>query len=170
MKKVAVSLLNLVILAGVVVPLIGTYGCARVEVVRVKSEESYKEGIRFYRPAPYLLITRPAATEKEKTLQLSVIYLPDTSQEYAIRITPGLGTVTANVTLDQGWNLVGINRTIDTKLPETITAIGNAISGLPILKALGKKLGEELDPGLYRIDFDDKGYIKDLKPVLFSKQ
>lgn len=164
MKKIAVSLIILVILAGVLVLLIRTYGCARLKVIRVINEESYKEGIRFYRPAPYLLITRPIA--KEKTLELRIIYLPDPSQEYAIRVTPGFGSITANVTLENGWNLIGINRTIDTKVSETITAIGELVPKLPsVLKAVG----ETLDPGLYRIIFDDKGDISDLKPILWLK-
>ena len=64
MKEIIISLIAFIVAAGVLVLLIGIFGHARVKVTKT-TKESYKEGIRFYRPAPYLLITRSAETEQQ---------------------------------------------------------------------------------------------------------
>ena len=164
MEKPIISSTNLATLIGALALFLVTCGCANIDVVRVTGEDDDGGGIRYYRPAPYLLVTRSADAETKGALQLNILYLPDKSQEYAIRTTSGLGSVTADVTLEHGWNLIGINRTIDSKIPETITSLGSLMSALPLVT---KAIGQTLDPGLYKIIFDEKGDIVNLKPILY---
>ena len=52
--------------------------CAGIKVERLKNEASYSDGVRFYRPAQYLLVS----VDDEGKKATSVIQLPNTSQEY----------------------------------------------------------------------------------------
>ena len=73
--------------------------CASVEITRITPENPYKEGIRFYRPYPYLLVTK----DKEgKNLESKIIYLPNKNEEYAIKVKSGIGTVDTKFTLEDG--------------------------------------------------------------------
>lgn len=126
-----------------------TSACARVMITRVTDSTPYKDGLRFYRPDLYLLVTM----DKDSALQTSVISLPNRSQEYVLRTTAGLGATSLSATLEGGWNLTELGSTVDTKVPETITAL----AGAPILTAFRNVEGEQqsLKPGLYRFVFDD---------------
>lgn len=124
-------------------------GCATVEITKI-TDSTYRDGLRFYRPEPYLLVTK----DGQDKLQTSLIYLPNKKQEYALRTTVGIGTVDMSATLKDGWNLTDIGAKIDSKVPETIEAITGALKA-----AAGRFQQTSLDPGLYRIDFDDtKGF------------
>jgi hypothetical protein len=139
-------------------------GCAGVEITRISSENSYKEGLRFYRPYPYLWVTKDKAKDN---LQGSIIWLPNKNEEYVIRVKSGIGSVDAKFTLENGWNLTGLNEIRDSKTPEMITALTGSLKDLKGLEAATK---EELQPGLYMFIFEDKtGLISGLKPVVQFK-
>lgn len=121
--------------------------CANVEIIGV-TDSTYKDGLRFYRPEPYLLVTK----DKDEKLQTSVIYLPNKTQEYALRTVLGIGAIEMNATLTDGWNLTVIGAKIDSKVPETITALAGALTAAGGVGVARRTL--TLDPGLYRIDFD----------------
>ena len=121
--------------------------CATVEIIKV-TDSAYEDGLRFYRPEPYLLVTK----DKEEKLQTSVIYLPNKTQEYALRTKPGIGAIEMSATLTHGWNLTEIGAKIDSKVPETITALAGVLTAAGGLGVARTTL--TLDPGLYRIDFD----------------
>ncbi|MHB1559288.1 MAG: hypothetical protein ACYC61_17700 [Isosphaeraceae bacterium] len=129
-------------------------GCSSVNVVRNPSPDD--NGIRFYRPKPYLLVT--PADPTGRMVKLEVLQLPDYCEEYSIHPR---GKKPPGVQLKDGWNLVGVGGpapppskeepapapppTDPMKLPEYVLAAGN----IPI--------------GLYESVFDVAGPAKFLK-------
>lgn len=136
-------------------------GCAGVEIVKITPENPNQEGIRFYRPHPYLWVTK----DKEGNLQGTFIWFPNKKEEYVIKVKSGIGSVETKLKLENGWNLTEYGEVRDSKIPETINALTGSLKGLAGVLELAKK--EELRPGLYMLVFDDKtGLITDLKPVV----
>lgn len=124
-------------------------GCAPFTVTRVQTPADHTEGIRFYRPRPYLLVT---ATDKGPAV--TVVSLPDPNEEYVIRLRQGLGASQFTAKLADGWNLIEIGHSTDSAFPQTLTAAGAlaAVTG-----AFGMKGPTEgLTPGLYEIVFANK--------------
>lgn len=165
-------------------------GCASVSVTKVTSGD--EEGIRFYRPHPYLLVTEepPAkadaetgssAIQKPKSGQtaanagassapadstgnvnVQIVWLPDLSESYAIRTNSGLGAANSSVTLKDGWQLTQFGGSVDTKIPETITAFTGALQAAAgvakTLTVAPPARSEKIKPGLYRLEFN-KGMV-----------
>lgn len=121
--------------------------CAAVRVSRLTSDKEYVEGIRFYRPAPYLLVTEDAKGD----LEVSLIYLPKTNEEYVIRFKSGPGSADMKFKLDGGWNLTEFGETRDSKIPELVTSLAGAFTGA--LKG-GEGVTSKPAPGLYALIFD----------------
>jgi hypothetical protein len=102
-------------------------------------------------------------------LVFSIIYLPNTRQEYAIRKKGFIGHAEMNVKLENGWNLAEFGNVYDAKIPETISSIAEFIPS--ILKGAvdpdaKRMLPEYFQPGLYRFEFDaNTGHIKDIVRV-----
>ncbi len=128
-------------------------GCSSVNVV--KNPSPADNGIRYYRPKPYLLVTPADATGR--MVKLEVLQLPDYCEEYSIHPK---GKKPPAVQLKDGWNLVGVGGpapaaspepppaappTDPLKLPEAVLVAGN----VPI--------------GLYESVFDYAGPVKFLK-------
>jgi hypothetical protein len=148
-------------------------GCAGVEVTKItpKNEKSAK-GLRYYRPCPYLLVAQDV--NDPSSLQLKTIYLPNIKENYAINMKSGLGALDATVNLTDGWLLTQYSDKTDTKIPETISAIGTISSDTikAILEILTKRNGTDKEPiavipGLYRFEFNDEGVITNLVYVPF---
>jgi hypothetical protein len=134
-------------------------GCARLEIRKATSSDT--EGLRFYRPWPYLWIT---VNDKGQCIP-SITYLPDLNQEYLIVPHPGFGLVTMKPTLQNGWNLTAIDSTVDSKAADVLNGIGGIIGkvapgGMVRLTKSEKALG----PGLYRFVYTN-GEITDLTPI-----
>lgn len=142
-------------------------GCARAEIRPIKSTD--EEGIRFYRPWPYLWVT--LATGDEGTgCKLTIEYLPDTSQQYIIIPHTGIGTLHVAPQLAQGWNLVALDVQADPKVAELVTAIsgmaGNIASAAIKPLADGTPSKALAGPGLYRFEFgSDNGKVESLSQV-----
>ena len=49
------------------------YSCAKVTVSPVDNDRPYTQGIRFYRPHPYLLVTEKLETLERLTLECKII-------------------------------------------------------------------------------------------------
>ncbi len=124
-------------------------GCTPFTVTRLHAPEDDTEGIRFYRPRPYVLVT---ATDKGPAV--AVVSLPDPSEEYVIRHKQGLGSSQFTAKLADGWNLVEIGHSADSRLPETLTALGALTAATGAFAMKGP--AEALTPGLYEIVFDNK--------------
>ena len=106
-------------------------GCTPRVIVR-QSPTPDDEGVRYYRPKPYLLIS---ALHKDTTaspdfVSITLDYLPDFSEEYSINVRPGLGIADVNVSLEDGWNLVSINQKLDSQTDETIKATGELLKSV----------------------------------------
>ena len=113
---------------GVVILIIGmTVGCApRVKIV--KNPSDCDEGVRYYRPKPYLLIT--PSEKVDQSVQIALQYLPDFSQEYAVNVRPGLGIASVKLELKDGWNLTSINQELDSQSDEIVEAAADLVGSI----------------------------------------
>jgi hypothetical protein len=91
-------------------------GCADFTVTRVTpGNANYVKGVRYYLPKPFLL----AVPQSNGTVQVSVVYLPDTSKEYAIDSSSGLfSSYSVQALTDPSGILTGVQYSADT------TAVG----------------------------------------------
>ncbi len=111
-------------------------GCTPRVIVRANPTASDR-GIRYYRPKPYLKV-EPAevAIEKNQTaivpgvVRISLVYLPDFSEEYAIDIRSGLGIANVGIKLEDGWNLTEISQELDSQTDENVRAAASLLSAV----------------------------------------
>ena len=92
-------------------------GCAGYSVRPHPGENA--EGLRFYRPEPYLLVTLKATentTAKTTTLEptVAVVWLPNYDEEYVITTWSFLSKAEFAFTLTDGWRLASISAKSDT--------------------------------------------------------
>src|SRR5437762_5481467 len=108
-----------------------TAGCAAVHVRPLTADEHMKkasaEGVRFYRPWPYLLVTAETS-DKGTNYKGQILYLPKMDDEYIVQVKNGWGTANGSVKLQDGWMLNEQGTIVDSKIPETITAISGLIT------------------------------------------
>jgi len=163
-KKIWLLLLSLMVIGG----------CAKVKISPVDQDHPYTEGIRFYRPHPYLLVTEKSAKE-DRILEGSIIYLPQKNEEYVIGVQSGIGKVDAKFKLEHGWRLTDFGEVRDSRAPETIDAFSDILLKTDeiFVKSIApqeQKQEKKLTPGLWRFEFDQNGYVKDLiKVIEFEK-
>ncbi len=139
-------------------------GCAGVSVTRLDSEIKYKDGIRFYRPQPYLLVT-----DAKGAIETSIVYLPKTNEEYALRVRSGINGVDAKATFDQGWNLTSLGDARTNGFAESLTALGGLGRAAAGFRGALADETADLAPGLYAIEFDSAtGLAKSLRRVVLS--
>jgi hypothetical protein len=98
-----------------------------------KNPGPHDHGIRYYRPKPYLLL-EPALGKSDELVTISLQYLPDFSEEYAIHVRTGIGKNKTSFKLENGWNLTEMNIDIDTELPQNIEAVAKLIEAVPKLR------------------------------------
>ena len=136
-------------------------GCAHLNFYRISHDANGKEqsneigGIRYYAPEPYVEIDVGA----QGYCQTTVKWLPDYNREYEIEPHYWLGTVSLKPTLSDGWNLTALDSSVDTKVPEMVTAMTGVLSavtkaaGLPEAPSMAATSGEAVikSPGLYRL-------------------
>lgn len=103
-------------------------GCTPRVIVR-QNPTADDQGIRYYRPKPYLLISSLAkdTTASPDFVSITLDYLPDFSEEYAIDVRPGLGIADVNIGLQDGWNLVSLNQKLDSQTDENIKATSDLL-------------------------------------------
>lgn len=105
-------------------------GCTRVAVTKNPTDDD--EGVRYFRPKPYLMIAPaplPQGALKGATyVAISIQYLPDYDEEYSIRLQSGLGQGSLKVELKDGWNLTGVDLTTDQQLDELIGSFSGLLS------------------------------------------
>jgi nitrogen fixation protein len=133
--------------------------CASVTITPVTQEDRKTPGVRYYESEPYLLVVK-------ETIQL--VWLPNYNLGYAVKTRPGLGKADGSVKLADGWRLTEIGAIVDTKIPETISAMADLLkaAGVSALTkgALPKALA--LEPGLYRLKFNkDRGTFEGVERV-----
>ena len=118
-------------------------GCApKVRVT--KNPTDCDQGIRYYRPKPYLFVTasgqstttgsgsstRTTVVPSDQFVSIQLQYLPDFSEEYAISVRPGLGTADVEIGLEDGWNLTSINQNLDSNFDENVGAIADLVGSV----------------------------------------
>lgn len=144
-----------------------TAGCAQVDVRRVTSEN--QTGIRYWRPAPYVALT-PTTVGNVTTCEAKLVMLPDKSEEYAINMNSGLwGSASAKPTLQDGWNLTGLDASADSKTAEVLNAFAavlksaypSGVKGILTDKTTKPREGKVVSrcDGLYRVEFNQYGQI-----------
>jgi len=98
--------------------------CARVQIY---DQGDNKTGIQFYNPKPYLMVVRNP--EKDEAVKTSIIYLPDLKNPQRAEIKGWIGSVDLKLELTNGI-LTSYGEVVDSKIPETITAVSGAIEPL----------------------------------------
>jgi hypothetical protein len=143
------------------------FSCAGIKITKINIDNTDdEEGIRFYRPQPYLFVGIDDYMQKTA----SIIWLPNTSQEYAIQIKSGFGTVESSITLENDWRLTSLNEKRDPKIAEKVTAVFNALApfGTATVAIPGAAAVPDTDPfpvGLYCIIFNLSGLVESLVKV-----
>jgi hypothetical protein len=134
------GIVPLLLLAGV--------GCTPRVIVHANPSQ-HDKGIRYYRPKPYLKI-EPAEVSKAdqqietlRMVKISLVYLPDFSEEYSIDVRSGFGTADVGIKLDDGWNLTEISQDLDSQTDENLEAIGSIISAVGDVIPTAANTGEE---------------------------
>ena len=175
----AISLLSILIIS---------ISCAKVEVYPVQNQYGSKgkiltasgPGVRFYRPALYVWITKVQPSYKVNTVnqqvkdgdkttttitsiagtvyQAQFDWLPDFSQEYVIEWNAGIGGIKPKFTLENGWNLTAFNSEIDSGVPELINAVSGAVQNVAAAAA-GALIADKnfKGPGLYKLNISADG-------------
>lgn len=135
---------------------LGSSGCAGV---RVYSDPTLKKetGIRTFAPKPFLLVTRTGA--EDKPIDLTVVYLPDTSNVLYIRQKAGWGSSELSVKLSNGI-VTEFGTKSDSKVPESLTAMGSlltAAAGAYKTAQEGRQIRDEAASAASRVDLDAAG-------------
>jgi hypothetical protein len=134
-------------------------GCAEVQVKHVDDKDS-SDGVHFYEPRPYLLVSNQQKTDDKGNVQNQfsnqIIWLPDHSRRYVVKIKPGWGTVDGSVKLEDGWMLDTLGSKTDSKGPETVTAMAGLVRAVAV-KA------DQTPQGLYLIDIAPNGTVNLVK-------
>ena len=173
-------LVVMVVLAAVLQILLPQVASARIEKVTSAdklaedrpTKAKAKAGLRFYRPAPYILVSVVAVKDDETTLKTEVVWLPDLSETYAIRPSGWIGSADLTVSLSNGWNLTEFTLNRDAKAPEMVEQLTGAVTGIVGTSQLEQvsrviwPTGLDLSPGLYRLEYDEEeGHIERLVPI-----
>jgi hypothetical protein len=132
-------------------------GCAHVEVTHVDDKDK-SDGVHFYEPRPYLLVTKTASASGPNELTNQIIWLPDHNKRFKVEFKGGWGTMNGSVKLQNGWLLDTLGAQTDSKIPETITAVGGLITAIAKITSLVAP-AKPLEEGLYLIDIDEKGLV-----------
>ena len=94
-------------------------GCANLTVTHVTPQNTNTvQGIRYYLPKPYLQVT----PKSDGTVSVTVIYLPDTSHEYAVDTSSWASSYSFQIARDPLGLLAGIEYKADT------TAVGQQLA------------------------------------------
>jgi hypothetical protein len=131
-------------------------GCSSVKVTHVDDNDT-SAGVHFYEPRPYLLVTRNASGTSG--LMSQIIWLPDHSRRYKVEVTSRWGSVNGSVKLQNGWMLDTLGAQTDSKIPETIAAVGGLLAAIPKATGFAPPPAPALTEGLYLIEIDGRGEV-----------
>ena len=138
-------------------------GCAGLKFYDNPKLIGPETGVKCYYAKPYLLVTSTSTTSSDQSTvggkkssskddgtktagtdggtktssnkaDVSVIYLPDLTNPVYARMKSGYGTADLSLSLEGGM-LKSVGQKTDTKIPETITALGSIVKGLAAPKA-----------------------------------
>lgn len=66
---------------------------------------------------------------------ISLQYLPDFEEEYALDVRTGWGAANVKIELQDGWNLVSLNQDLDSKVDKNISAMADLVRAVPHVNA-----------------------------------
>ncbi len=128
--------------------LIGLLGCAP-RVCVTPNPGPRAKGVRYYRPKPYLKVVpaevqvgRDANEIQPSLVSISLEYLPDFAEEYAIDVRSGWGVADVSFKLEDGWNLTEISQDLDSQTDENVRAAGDLIRAVGSVVPTGKQVDE----------------------------
>jgi hypothetical protein len=142
-------------------------GCARLDIKHVDKGDS-SPGVHFYEPRPYLLVSATFKVDSSGKAQTEVtnqiIWLPNPAREFVANPVPGWGTADTSVKLLNGWMLDSIGSKMDSKIPETITALTGTLKEAAAASK-GVLAPGDIDKiiGLYLISIHDDGTVEFIK-------
>ena len=114
----------------VLVSVLAVAGCARLAIYKNEELQGPEAGIKFHYAKPYLLVARTG--NKDKPVEVSVIYLPDLANPMYAKLKTGYGSADLSLGFQNGM-LTNVGQKTDTKIPETITAFsGLAAAAKPL--------------------------------------
>lgn len=131
--------LRVALFASIIVALVG---CAHISFHDPNDAKHTNVGVEYYKPKLYLLLTKG-----KEGYNASILTLPDLAQPRYALLHPGYGSSELSLKLNNGI-LTDVGQKVDTKVPETITALGSLASsagGLAKLAEQAKAAGGE-DP------------------------
>ena len=107
------------ILVGIAAALVG---CAHISFHDPNNSTRGNVGVEYYKPKLYLLVT-----QQKEGYKADILTLPDLAQPRYALLHPGYGSSNLSLKLSNGI-LTDVGQTVDTKIPETITALGSLTS------------------------------------------
>jgi len=132
-------------------------GCATAEIKKI-DPDSDAEGLRFFQPRPYLLVSAKTVDSTSVEYTTEIVWLPDYSEAYVVKPSGRIGKADLTVTLTNGWNLTNFTLNRDASVPTVVDeTIGTLVSLLKPTEDF-----QEIQPRLYRLDFDAKGHLTGL--------
>jgi hypothetical protein len=94
-------------------------GCAHISFHDPRDSKRANVGVEYYKPKLYLLVT-----QQKEGYKADILTLPDLAQPRYAVLHPGYGSSSLSLKLNNGI-LTDVGQTVDTKIPETITALGS---------------------------------------------
>jgi len=151
-------------LFAIVVGILLLGACARVDVYRLDDADALTKtdstgtkkinGVHFFKPHPYLLVTVEPGDKPENPKYVStIVYLPE--DEYVATVRPGWGTVNGSISLNDSGSLTQFGSQLDSKIPETITAVSGLLTAAVGAVPAANVPAGALSPGLYRLIYKD---------------
>lgn len=154
-------------------------GCANVFVRPIANEHGSPgkkgsesaRGVRFYRPAPYLLLTREVVRvggdEAVPVDKATIVLLPDYSQEFVIQWWPGFGNVAPKFTLEDGWNLTSFDSRVESEGAAALASLADLLAATPLDRLPTRPARLEGAPGLYPMVFEEGRWRVDWEHPVF---
>lgn len=115
------------VMLGLVAAYMFSSACATVQFIDPTKKDEKNVGLKFYLSKPYLLVSRTGA--KDNPIKVEVVYLPDQEHPQYARFRAGLGSTVLSAKLTNSI-LTEYGQTSDSKVPETLTAIGSLAGSL----------------------------------------
>ena len=144
-RRAAVAPRACLILIGIAAALAG---CARISFHDPNNPTRGNVGVEYYKPKLYLLVT-----QQKESYKADILTLPDLAQPRYALLHSGYGSSNLSLKLTNGI-LTDVGQTVDTKIPETITALGSLASasgGLAKLAAEAAATSDQKGFKLYEI-------------------
>jgi hypothetical protein len=94
--------------------------CAHISFHDSNDPKRRNIGVEYYKPKLFLLLTKTA----KEGYKADVVTLPDLLQPRYALLHPGYGSSNLSLKLNNGI-LTDVGQQVDTKIPETITALGS---------------------------------------------